>query len=100
LILDKLQRVFFLLSSLTQHTFDFALLNLQPNICKAELSRTMMSVNLDEKRLPSEDEKENANAEHEFHDNVGGHGTMPDDPDTGLSVEERAAIVRLTIRRS
>ena len=53
----------------------------------------MTSANLDEKRLPSEDERENAKAEHEFHDNVGGYGAMPDDPDAGLSAEERAAIV-------
>jgi hypothetical protein len=53
----------------------------------------MTSTNLDEKRLPSEDENEKARAEHEFHDNIGGYGAMPDDPDAGLSVEERAAIV-------
>lgn len=58
---------------------------------------TMTSANLDEKRLPSEDEHENAKAEHEFHNNVGGYGAMPDDPDAGLSAKERAAIVCRTI---
>jgi hypothetical protein len=53
----------------------------------------MTSANLDEKRLPSEDERENAKAEHEFHDSIAGYGSMPDDPDAGLSAEERAAIV-------
>jgi hypothetical protein len=57
----------------------------------------MTSANLDEKRLPSEDEHENAKAEHEFHGSVGGYGAMPDDPDAGLSAKERAAIVCRTI---
>lgn len=51
----------------------------------------MTSTNLDEKRLPSEDD---AKAEHEFHEGIEGYGGMPDDPDAGLSAEERAVIVR------
>lgn len=50
----------------------------------------MTSTNLDEKRLPLEDD---AKAEHEFHEGVEGYGRMPDDPDAGLSAEERADIV-------
>lgn len=51
----------------------------------------MTPTNLDEKRLPSEDD---AKAEHEFHEGIEGYGGMSDDPDAGLSAEERAAIVR------
>jgi hypothetical protein len=52
-----------------------------------------MSNNMDEKavRVPSEDEKSGAPAE--YHDTAVGYGAMPDDPDVGLSAEERAAIV-------
>jgi len=49
-----------------------------------------MSQSLDEKvRRPSDDEK----TENEFHDPSRGYGGLADDPDAGLSAEERADIV-------
>jgi hypothetical protein len=52
-----------------------------------------MSNNLDEKavRPPSDDEKSGPPGE--YHNEATGYGAMPDDPDAGLSGEERAAIV-------
>jgi hypothetical protein len=50
-----------------------------------------MSNTLDEKvRAPSDDEKSSP----EYQDTARGYGGLPDDPDAGLSIEERAAIVR------
>lgn len=51
----------------------------------------MTSTHFHEKTLPSEDD---AKAEHDFHEGIDRYGGMPDDPDAGLSAEERAAIVR------
>jgi len=45
-----------------------------------------------EKR-PHSEEDDKVGVQREFHDTAEGYGAMPDDPDAGLSAEERAAIV-------
>jgi len=55
-----------------------------------------MSNTLDEKvRAPSDDEKSSP----EYQDTARGYGGLPDDPDAGLSIEERAAIDKKLLRK-